>query len=135
MLNFSGLESIRDERENELKVKAESNSDSTSSKIETQKNENTNSSIEQFIKNQSMKHLSTKFSHKDIVDFLKEKDKAMQKIKINEDIDTTNEDEEEEEENQNDKQIKNEDNNEDNHKKQVMFLSFVALLEKMKSKK
>ena len=46
------------------------------------------------MQNQDKKNLSTKFAHNDVEKFLKEKDKAMEEIIINEDIMNINENKE-----------------------------------------
>ena len=43
-------------------------------------------SLQQFLENQEKRHLSTKFNRKEVDTFLKEKDAAMEEIKIDEDI-------------------------------------------------
>ena len=48
-------------------------------------------SLHQFIENQEKRHLSTKFNKKEVDTFLKEKDAAMEEIKIDEDIPKKNE--------------------------------------------
>ena len=48
-------------------------------------------SLHQFIENQEKRHLSTKFNRKEVDTFLKEKDAAMEEIKIDENIPKKNE--------------------------------------------
>jgi hypothetical protein len=47
---------------------------------------NRNLSLIKFMENQDKKHLTTHFSHKEVEKFLKEKDKAMEKIIIEDDL-------------------------------------------------
>ena len=50
------------------------------------KHSNRNLSLIKFMENQDKKHLTTHFSHKEVEKFLKEKDKAMEKIIIEDDL-------------------------------------------------
>ena len=99
--NLDGFQNVDEEfKENFEKI---SNSNPCKKYSESQKYNNHNLSLEQFMKNQNKKHLTTKFGHKDVAIFLKEKDKALQEIIINEEIN-----ESENSENKND--IKDENN-------------------------
>ena len=70
------------------------NSNNTQKYAESQKKIRSFYILEKFMQNQDKKHLSTKFAHKDVEKFLKEKDKAMEEIIINEDIMNINENKE-----------------------------------------
>ena len=81
---------VLDSLQNQKKEKNKENGDKISNLSPFQKypgsqKHTINLSLEQFIQNQNKMHLTTKFSHKD-KKFLKEKDKAMEKIIIEEDI-------------------------------------------------
>ena len=52
----------------------------------SEKQNNIKISLQQFMENQEKKHLSTKFNKKEADNFLKEKNVAMEEIKIDEDI-------------------------------------------------
>ncbi len=82
-LNFKGFNNIHDEINGEGK---ESNSGKSKICSKSIKNNNVKLSLIQFMENQNKKHLSTKFAHKDVEVFLKEKDKAMEEIIMDEDV-------------------------------------------------
>jgi len=102
-LKYNGLNNLQNEKEEKFKENNEkfSNSSPDKNHYESQKHI-TNISLEQFMKTQNKKHLTTKFSHKDAEKFLKEKEKAMEKIIIEEDIINSSGNEEEKNENKND---------------------------------
>jgi len=82
---------VLDSLQNQKKEKNKENGDKISNLSPFQKypgsqKHTINLSLEQFIQNQNKMHLTTKFSHKEVKKFLKEKDKAMEKIIIEEDI-------------------------------------------------
>ena len=54
--------------------------------LASEKQNNNKISLHQFMENQEKKHLSTKFNKKEVDDFLKEKNAAMEEINIDEDI-------------------------------------------------
>ena len=89
-LYFKGFNNIHDEINGEGK---ESNSGKSKIYSKSIKNNNVKLTLKQFMENQNKKHLSTKFSHKDVEIFLKEKDKAMKEIIIEEDSIKSNEEE------------------------------------------
>ena len=90
-LKRSNVNSFQNENNDEFKENFAkmSNSNPCQKYSESQKN-NITLSLEQFMENQSKKHLTTKFGHKDVEIFLKEKDKAMEEIIINEEINNEN---------------------------------------------
>ena len=106
-----GLNMLQNKSHKQLKEDDEkvSHSSPTKNHSESQKNNN-KLSLEQFMENQNKKHLTTKFAHKDAEKFLKEKDKAMEKIIIEEDIINNNEIEEDTNEND-----MNDNNNKENN--------------------
>ena len=108
-LKRNNLNSFQNENNNEFKENLEkiSNSNPCEKYSESQKQNNITLSLEQFMENQNKKHLTTKFSHKDVEIFLKEKDKAMEEIIINEEINNENE----KNENKNDTKNNNKNSN------------------------
>lgn len=60
-------------------------SNSNPSKINSKSQNHIKSSLSLFMQKQNQKHLTTNFSHKDVDKFLKEKDKAMEEIILEED--------------------------------------------------
>ena len=84
-LQFKGLYKIHDDDTNgKLNGNKESGINSNQPKLfsETHLQKNINISLIQFMENQDKKHLSTNFNHNEVKKFLKEKDKAMEKIVI-----------------------------------------------------
>lgn len=83
-LKFKGLYNIHGDTNGEFKENNESaiNSNKQKQLLETHVEKNINLSLIQFMENQDKKHLSTNFNHNEVKKFLKEKDKAMEKIVI-----------------------------------------------------
>lgn len=109
-LQFKGLYNIHDEDINgESKGNKESaiNSNQPKQFSDTHIQKNINMSLIQFMENQDKKHLSTNFNHKDAKKFLKEKDKAMEKIIFeDESLDENDKTDNEEKEDRNKSNIK-----------------------------
>lgn len=99
-LKFKGLYNDHDEINNKYKENKDidKNSSQTKQLSEAQLQKNISISLIQFMENQDKKHLTTNFNHKDIKKFLKEKEKAMEEIII--------EDESKDDENENDNEEK-----------------------------
>ncbi len=85
-LKFKGLDTIQNELVHEFKENIEkvSNSSPCKKNYQSLKQNNIILPLEEFMQSQNKKHLTTKFSHKEVIKFLEEKDKAMQEIIINE---------------------------------------------------
>ena len=86
--DFNGLKSLNYEiNEGSNENTGISNSSPSKKYSQSTKNNKINSlNLVKFMENQSKKRLTTNFAHKDVVNFLKEKDKAMEKIIIDEEI-------------------------------------------------
>jgi hypothetical protein len=112
-LQFEGLYNIHDDNINgQSKGNKESVINPNQQKLFSQTNLNNNISLSlsQFMENQDKKHLSTNFNHKDVKKFLKEKDKAMEKI-VFEDDSLDENDKTDNEENEERNKSKKEDRN------------------------
>ena len=83
-LQFKRLYNIHDDINDEFKGNKESIINSNQQKQLSEKylQKNINLSLIQFMQNQDKKHLSTNFNHNNVKKFLKEKEKAMEKIVI-----------------------------------------------------
>ena len=91
ILNCNGLKNLHKEIQNEFKEDLlgisksnPSNSKNYSESLGTKNDMSLN--LKQFMENQNKIRLSTKFGHKYVEQFLKEKDKAMEEIEISEEI-------------------------------------------------
>lgn len=88
-LDFNGLKSLKydiNEDSNENTDTVTNSSPTKNYSRSTKNNKVNNLSLVKFMENQNKKRLTTNFSHKDVVIFLKEKDKAMAKIIIEEEM-------------------------------------------------
>ena len=87
-LKYREFYGIHGEMNGHHKNKNEKNSNSNQSRkySKSHKHNNINLSLIKFMENQDKKHLTTLFSHKEVEKFLKEKDKAMEKIVIEDDL-------------------------------------------------
>ena len=87
-LKFKGLYKFHDGVNGEIKEGKDMDKNSNQAKqlSETKLQKNISSSLIQFMENQDKKHLSTYFNHKDVQKFLKEKEKAMEEIIIEDDL-------------------------------------------------
>ena len=88
ILQCNGLSNLHKEMQKEFKNEVEEIPSSNPSKkyTESLSTNNINLCLKQFMENQNKKQLSTKFGHKYVEHFLKEKDEAMQEIIVNEEI-------------------------------------------------
>jgi len=116
-LQFEGLDKIRGNDINgDFNGNKESVNNSNQQKLlsETHINKNINLSLIQFMENQDKKHLSTNFNHKNAKEFLKEKDKAMEKIVFEdeESLDENNKTDNEEKEERDKSKIEYKEHNE-----------------------
>ena len=104
-LDFNGLKSLKfdiNEDSNENTDTVTNSSPSKNYSRSTKNKKVSNLSLAKFMENQNKKRLTTNFAHKDVVIFLKEKDKAMEKIIIEDEMiksKETNEKNDEEENN------------------------------------
>ena len=85
-LKFRFLNCINEKMNPEHKNGKEKQSNLTPNKRFSESVKRKNESLLQFMENQNKKHLSTKFAYRDVLNFLNEKDKAMEQIIIDENI-------------------------------------------------
>ena len=87
-LKYKEFYGIHGEMNRHHKDKNDKISNSNQSRIysKSHKHSKVNLSLIKFMENQDKKHLTTHFSHKDVEKFLKEKDKAMEKIVFEDDL-------------------------------------------------
>lgn len=108
-LKFKGLYNSPERINGALKENKDTDNNSNQSKqlSETQLRKNISLSLNKFMENQDKKHLSTNFNHKDVKKFLKEKEKAMEEIIIeDESIDDENLNDNEEKEDRSKPKVK-----------------------------
>jgi len=88
LVNFKNIHILK----KELKIESKENIQKISNSNVCKKNEikDINLSLIKFMVNHNKMHLSTKYGHKESEKFLKEKDKAMEKIELNEEIEKNN---------------------------------------------
>ncbi len=128
-LDFNGLKSLKfdiNEDSNENTDTVTNSSPSKNYSRSTKNKKVSNLSLAKFMENQNKKRLTTNFAHKDVVIFLKEKDKAMEKIIIEDEMikskETNEKNDEEENNNVNDEEENNNvDDVEENNKKNIEF--------------
>ena len=106
---INGFYNFHDGKNGELKEDKEIDKNSRQSKqlSENLCKKNISLSLNQFMENQIKKHLSSNFNHKDVKKFLKEKEKAMEEIVI----DDESMEEKKENENESDNEGKEDKNN------------------------
>ncbi len=121
-LKFKGLNNLNTEIDSEYKENMEKalNSSPCKKYAESSKQTNIHLSLLNFMENQNKKHLSTKYTHKDVEHFLKEKNKALEEIVIDENL-SENKDTDENIENNNKSNMCNEKNLKNEEKKNNQY--------------